>query len=109
MHSKYRPVESFFHAVKGKYKIPLLIYLKYARKRYNQIRKKFPEASERILIKQLKELENDGILSKKITGLKPPLKTEYALTDYGYTLCSVIKDMWDWGETHYKKDLQAKK
>ena len=103
MPSKYYPIEFFFQALKGKYKIPLLIYLKHAPKRYNQLRKKFQTASERILIKQLKELERDGILSKKITGTKPPLKTEYAMTPYGYTLCSVIKDMWDWGELHYKK------
>jgi len=104
MHLKYYPIETFFVCLKGKYKIPLLIYLKYLPKRYNQIRKKFPQASERILIKQLRELETERILLKKVTGSKAPFKVEYSLSEYGYTLCSIIASIWDWGETHYKRN-----
>ena len=100
MQSKYYPIEVFFSCLKGKYKIPLLIYLKHGPKRYNRIRKKFPQSSERILIKQLKELVNEKILVKNITGVKPPLKAEYHLSEYGFSLCSIVQDMWDWGERH---------
>ncbi|HMH23743.1 MAG TPA: helix-turn-helix domain-containing protein [Puia sp.] len=108
MQSKYYPIEVFFSCLKGKYKIPLLIYLKHAPKRYHQIRKKFPQSSERILIKQLKELVDEQILVKKITGTKAPLKVEYFLSEYGFTLCSVVQNMWNWGETHYKTRLSRR-
>lgn len=105
---QYAPIETFLNTLKGKYKIPLVIYLKHAPKRYHQIRKKFHVASERILIKQLKELENHGILEKKIIGVKPPLHVEYKLSKYGYTLCEVVKNMWDWGENHSKNKPSKK-
>jgi DNA-binding HxlR family transcriptional regulator len=100
--SKYLPVELFLQQIKGKYKIPILIQLKYSSKRYHQIRSKFPEASERIIIKQLKELASADIIERTISGKKPPLISTYALTPYGRTLCSIIAQMWDWGEQHLK-------
>jgi DNA-binding HxlR family transcriptional regulator len=95
--SKYLPVEIFLQQIKGKYKIPILIQLKYSNKRYHQIRAKFPEASERIIIKQLKELISADIVERTISGKKPPL-----ISTYGRTLCSIIAQMWDWGEQHLK-------
>jgi DNA-binding HxlR family transcriptional regulator len=96
----YTPIEAFNRAVKGKYKAGILIYLNDRACRYSQIRKKFATASERILIKQLKELENEGIIDKKISGTKPPLRTEYRISDYGKTICPILKQIWAWGETH---------
>lgn len=105
---QYAPIEVFLNTLKGKYKIPLVIYLKHAPKRYHQIRKKFHGASERILIRQLKELEAHGILEKRVSGTKPPLRVDYQLSAYGYTLCDVIKSMWDWGENHAKNKSTKK-
>lgn len=102
--SKYRPVEIFLQEIKGKYKIPILIQLKHAKKRYSQIKQKFPDASERIIIKQLKELTLAGIIQRDIKGDKPPLVSEYSLTDYGRTLCSIVAQMWDWGKIHLKRE-----
>jgi DNA-binding HxlR family transcriptional regulator len=78
--SKYQPIEIFLQQIKGKYKIPILIQLKYNPKRYTKLRQKFPEASERILIKQLKELVNAGIVHRKLSGSKAPFVSEYSLT-----------------------------
>ena len=94
----YAPVHKFLAVVKGKYKLPILIYLKYGPRRYSQLHHRLAGASERILIKQLRELEHAGILQKTITGIKAPLRVEYSLTDYGFTLCSVVQQMWEWGE-----------
>jgi DNA-binding HxlR family transcriptional regulator len=102
--SKYQPVEIFLQQIKGKYKIPILIQLKYSTKRYNQIRQKFPDASERIIIKQLKELAQANIIQREVIGTKPPLISKYSLTPYGRTLCGIIAQMWDWGELHLKKE-----
>ena|SRR5437868_2738133 len=96
----YTPIDIFWQVIKGKYKAKILIYLNERTLRYSQIRKKFADASERIIIKQLKELESDGLIEKKITGNKPPLKTEYKLSDHGKTVCPILKQMWFWGEKH---------
>ena len=96
----YSPVETFLNVIKGKYKAKILIYLSDKNRRYSQIRKKFPSMSERILIKQLNELEKEGIVTKTVTGQKPPLKVEYSITSYGSTVCPIIKQMWFWGERH---------
>ena len=94
------PIDTFWQTVKGKYKAKILIYLNDKTLRYTQIQRKFSDASERILIKQLKELEGAGLIAKTITGTKPPLRSEYRLTEHGKTLCPILKLMWQWGERH---------
>ncbi len=96
----YSPIDTFLQVLKGKYKVKILIYLSDKNRRYSQIKKKFPQISERILIKQLKELEKEGIIHRRVTGNKPPLKVEYSITEYGSTVCPIIKQMWFWGEHH---------
>jgi DNA-binding HxlR family transcriptional regulator len=99
----YTPIDVFWQAIKGKHKAKILIYLNERTLRYSRIRKKFSTASERILIKQLKELEKDGLIEKSVTGLKPPLKSEYAISAYGKTICPIVKQMWFWGEAHQQR------
>jgi len=96
----YYPIDTFWKAMKGKYKAKILIYLGENTRRYSQIKGRFEDASERILIKQLKELQKEGLIEKRIFGAKPPFKTEYKISDYGKTMCPIIKQMWYWGETH---------
>ena len=99
----YTPIDIFWQIIKGKYKAKILIYLNERTLRYSKIRKKFAGASERILIKQLKELEKEGLIEKKITGTKPPFKTEYKISNYGKTICPLLKQMWFWGEKHLQQ------
>jgi DNA-binding HxlR family transcriptional regulator len=61
----YTPIDIFWQIIKGKYKAKILIYLNERTLRYSIIRKKFAGASERILIKQLKELEKERLIEKK--------------------------------------------
>src|SRR5215203_1749001 len=100
---KYKPVHMFLEVIKEKYKIPILIYVKHKSRRYHAIKKKFPEASERMIIKHLKELVAAGILNQDVVGSKPPLVSKYALTEYGRTLCDIMEAMWNWGEIHLEK------
>jgi DNA-binding HxlR family transcriptional regulator len=99
----YAPIDTFWTAIKGKYKAKILIYLNDRTVRYSQLKRKFSGASERILIKQLKELENEGLIEKSVFGTKAPLKSEYKISDYGKTMCPIIKQMWYWGESHASK------
>ena len=56
-----------------------------------------PTVTERTLSLQLKTLEEDGVIKRKVYTAKPPLRVEYSLTDFGKTLIPVVKAIADWG------------
>ncbi len=57
-----------------------------------------PTVTERTLSLQLKALEDDGLVKRKVYHKKPPLKVEYALTDLGATLIPLIRSIAAWGD-----------
>ncbi|ULC58200.1 helix-turn-helix transcriptional regulator [Flaviramulus sp. BrNp1-15] len=81
----------------GKWKTVILFHLIDGSLRYNELRKEMPTVTERTLSLQLKTLEEDGIVKRKVYTSKPPLKVEYSLTDFGKTLIPIIKSIADWG------------
>ena len=84
----------------GKWKTVILYYLMDGGTlRYNELRKKMPAATERTLSLQLKALEEDGIIKRKVYTSKPPLKVEYSLTDLGTTLAPLLKEIAKWGDS----------
>lgn len=82
----------------GKWKMVIIYHLKDGRLRYNELRKSMPTVTERTLSLQLKQLETDGIVTRKVYTQKPPLKVEYALTEFGETLLPVLEAVGKWGE-----------
>lgn len=83
--------------VGGKWKAVILYHLKDGAKRYSELRKEMPSVTEMTLSLQLKQLEKDGLVSRKVQGKKPPIKVEYSLTDYGSTLVPVLEAITQWG------------
>ncbi|WP_179339135.1 winged helix-turn-helix transcriptional regulator [Winogradskyella ludwigii] len=81
----------------GKWKTVILYHLIDGTLRYNELRKEMPKVTERTLSLQLKTLEEDGIVKRKVYTTKPPLKVEYSLTDLGKTLIPVIQSIANWG------------
>jgi DNA-binding HxlR family transcriptional regulator len=81
----------------GKWKAVILHHLIDGAKRYNEIRKSIPTITERTLSLQLKQLEEDGIVDRKVFTEKPPLVVEYELTDFGKTLLPVLEAITKWG------------
>lgn len=81
----------------GKWKTVILFYLSDGTMRYNKLRKAMPTVTERTLSLQLKTLEEDGVIKRKVYTAKPPLRVEYSLTDFGKTLIPVVKAIADWG------------
>ena len=70
-------------------------------KRYNEIQKALPQATPRMLSKQLKELEDDGVIKRVLYPIVPP-KTEYSLTEMGITLGPIMEALCKWGEHYFK-------
>jgi DNA-binding HxlR family transcriptional regulator len=91
------PVEACTEAIGGKWKGELLFILFSGKKRYGELRKLVPGATQRILTLQLRELEEDGIVERKVYAVVPP-KVEYSLSKRGETLKPIIDAMWHWGQ-----------
>ncbi|RDK82788.1 winged helix-turn-helix transcriptional regulator [Marinirhabdus gelatinilytica] len=87
----------------GKWKTVILYHLIEKKLRYNELRKEMPTVTERTLSLQLKTLEEDGIVKRKVYTSKPPLKVEYSLTDFGKTLIPLIQSIADWGDSVVEK------
>lgn len=81
----------------GKWKAVILIHLAEGKLRYSELRKEIEMITERTLSLQLKEMEADGLVSRKVHTSKPPLVVEYELTDFGKTLIPVLFAISDWG------------
>lgn len=81
----------------GKWKIRLLWFINEGHKRPSELQRKIPDASRRVLNIQLNELEEHGLIVRKIYPVVPP-KVEYSLTKLGKTLIPVISTLGNWGD-----------
>ncbi|MCQ5245864.1 MULTISPECIES: helix-turn-helix domain-containing protein [Lactobacillus] len=91
------PVESTLQIISGKWKSVIIYHLiKQKNCRFNELQKLMPNCSRRMLSLQLKELENDQIISKTVYPSVPP-KTSYRLTNLGNSLTPLILEMEKWG------------
>lgn len=89
----------------GKYKPLILEYLiRDGTKRFNEILHYVSHISQRTLTTQLRELENDGLIFRKVYAEVPP-KVEYSITDKGRSLEAILELMCEWGEKTWKINL----
>lgn len=87
----------------GKWKPVILWYLESNILRFNQLRKLIPGITQKMLTQQLREMEADGLIKRRIYPEIPP-RVEYSITEYGMTLKPVLKSMSRWGEEHQKRN-----
>lgn len=81
----------------GRWKPTILWELAAGPRRYNELRKGIPDVSERVLVHQLRELEQAGLVTRSIFAEVPP-RVEYALTDLGRSMKNLLRHLSDWGE-----------
>lgn len=93
------PVNTTLEVIGGKWKVIILYHLFQQTQRFNELRRLIPDITQRMLTLQLRELEADGIVARKIYPEIPP-KVEYSLTEFGQTLLPVIKAMHKWGNKY---------
>ena len=92
-------VRTALNIIGGKWKPVILYYLMEGTRRFGELRKEMPDATQKMLTQQLRELERDGIVARKVHQVVPP-KVEYSLTPYGRTLRPVMRELCKWGEKH---------
>ncbi len=83
----------------GRWKPTILWQLMHRSRRYKELKEVIPGITERMLTISLKELEKDGLVQKNTHAIFPP-KVEYALTETGRSMESMLRDMAEWGHAH---------
>jgi len=96
MSDDFCPTETALTLIGGKWKGMILFYLVSETRRFNEMRRLIPGITQRMLTKQLRELEENGIVNRKVYPVVPP-KVEYSLTDLGRQLIPVIQALETWG------------
>ncbi len=92
------PIEAVLCVVGNKWKGAILYYLLENKKRYNELRQLIPFATQRMLTIQLRALEKDKIIIRKIYGKKAPFKVEYELSECGLAIKPLIQEMHTFGK-----------
>ena len=92
-------VEAALRVLGGKWKVLILWHLVGQTRRYGALRRLMPDITEKMLIRQLRELEQDGIISRTNYQSIPP-RVEYTVTDYGQSLYPILGALCQWGWSH---------
>lgn len=90
------PVEGTLDIMGGKWKGVILFRLIGGTKRFGELQRLLCKISQRTLTNQLRQLEADGLIKRKVYPQVPP-KVEYSLTEKGRSLSDVLQGLYDWG------------
>src|SRR5688500_8162981 len=96
------PVSDAIQVLNGKWKLPIIISLQFGNKRFSEIAKDIPKITDRMLSKELRDLEMNK-LTKRTVYDAVPVVVEYSLTEYGESLDDLIAELYKWGSKHRKK------
>jgi len=99
------PVEACLEVIGGKWKGVILFHLLGGIKRFNELRRLLPGVTQRMLTRQLRELEADQIVVRTVYPEVPP-KVEYSLSEFGKTLEPILRVLQKWG-TEYLDQITA--
>lgn len=96
------PIEAATDVIGGKWKAHILYQLQNGTKRFNELKRLLPGVTQRMLTKQLRELEADQIIHREVFAEVPP-KVEYSITEFGQTLAPSLKVLQEWGTEYLDK------
>lgn len=101
------PVEATLSLISGKYKAVILYHLfQQTPLRFGELRRLMPGTTQKMLTRQLRELEAEGLIHREVYAVVPP-KTEYSITELGKTLAPVFHSMCEWGNTYMKDRIAS--
>jgi DNA-binding HxlR family transcriptional regulator len=95
-------VEATLDLIDGKWKGVILFHLLAGTQRFGELRRRMPGITQRMLTKQLRALEEDGLVIRKVYAEVPP-RVEYTLSEVGASLRPVIETLRTWGEGHQER------
>lgn len=92
-------VEATMDVIGGKWKPIILCNLRHGAMRPSDLKRGIMGISQKMLTQQLRELEEDNIIDRKVYQQVPP-KVEYSLSEYGASLSTILDSLCSWGEQH---------
>ena len=96
------PIDATLEVIGGKYKVAVLFHLKDGARRFGELRRLVPTATQRMLTTQLRELERDALITRKVFAEVPP-RVDYALSAEGKSLLPILTAMCEWGKRRIKR------
>jgi DNA-binding HxlR family transcriptional regulator len=100
-------INDTLNVINGKWKLPIIGSLLYGKKRFKELEREIPKITPRMLSKELRDLEANGIVNRTVHGTIPVM-VEYELTSSGHSLQNVLEPMVQWGIQHRINILQPK-
>lgn len=100
------PIDAALQVIGGKYKVAILYHLRASVIRFGELRRLMPFATARMLTKQLRELERDGMIRRKVFRQVPP-RVDYILTKEGQSLVPILESLCEWGKRRIGCSSQA--
>lgn len=101
------PVAATVDVIGGKWKPAILFHVKDGPRRFNELRRRLPEITQRMLTLQLRALEAEGIVVRTVHQTIPP-HVEYHLSEHGRTLAPILEAMVAWGEAYGRRQPPAR-
>jgi DNA-binding HxlR family transcriptional regulator len=93
------PLTAALAAIGGKWKLIVIYWLAESPKHFAALKREMSSISQKVLTQQLRELESDGIINRKVTG-PVPAPVEYSLTEYGRSVLPLVENARVWGRNH---------
>jgi DNA-binding HxlR family transcriptional regulator len=97
-------LEASLSVIGGKWKILIIWQLANRPRRFGELRRFVAGVTEKMLIQGLKELEKDGLVSRRDFREIPP-KVEYSLTERGVELANVLRPLCEWGKENFGEQI----
>ena len=100
------PVETTLMLISDRWKVLIIRDLLEGTKRFGELKKSVGNISQKVLTAQLRDMEEKGLLTRKVYAEVPP-RVEYTLTDTGYSLKPILDAMVAWGMDYQHKNIAA--
>jgi DNA-binding HxlR family transcriptional regulator len=101
------PMKDALDILSGKWKLQIILSLTFGKKRFKQIQREIPGLTPKMLSKELKDLEMNELVLRKVYDTLP-VTVEYELTAYGKTLKPLMGELHKWGDKHRKRIIARK-
>jgi len=98
------PVEVALNVIDGKWKLRILYFLQNETLRYNELQDRIPAVTQKMLTSQLRQLEKDGVVTRKVYAEIPP-RVEYSLTPIGKKLIQVYRALNEWALEYMDREF----
>jgi DNA-binding HxlR family transcriptional regulator len=97
-------MELSIYLIRGKWKTVILWNISNESLRFGELCRRFPNATQKVLTEQLRELEKNGLLLREVYP-EVPLRVEYSLTKFGKTLLPILTEINKWGQMFLSSDI----